>query len=213
MRNSNAIWRHPRLRVGLLVLAIAGFATASGIASATAPEGDVVGANSPNAIPNSYIVVLKTAAASDVAGKARSLATQFSGRVDRTYGSALRGFAASMTATQARRLAAHADVDYVQQNQTIRLDTTQNNPPSWGLDRIDQRNCRWTTTYTLLDYRVRRHAYVIDSGIRSTHSEFGGRATAGIDIVLRAERPTTATATARTWPARSAALLTVWPKA
>jgi subtilisin family serine protease len=168
----------------LLVLAIAGFATASGaVATAAPPEGNIVGADSPNAIPNSYIVVLKSKAGADVAGKARDLTTRFSGKVNRTYGSALRGFAASMSSTQARRMAAHADVDFVQQNQIIRLDATQNNPPSWGLDRIDQRDLPLDNSYTYSTTASNVHAYVIDSGIRVSHSDFGGRATAGTDTI------------------------------
>ena len=126
--------------VGVLIVAIAAVVAATGMASATATEGDVLGTDSPNVVPNSYLVVLKQIDSSDVAGKANNLAARFSGKVDRTYTAALHGFATSMSATQARRLAAYPDVAYVQQNQTIRLNDAQANPPSWGLDRVDQRD-------------------------------------------------------------------------
>ena len=169
--------------VGVLIVAIAAVAAATGIASATATEGDIVGADSPDAVPNSYLVVLKQIEASEVAGKANKLAARFSGKVDRTYTAALHGFATSMSATQARRLAAYSDVAYVQQNQTIRLNGTQANPPSWGLDRVDQRTSPLDHSYTYPTLASNVHAYVIDTGIRRTHTDFGGRAVTGIDEV------------------------------
>ena len=169
--------------VSLLTAAVTGLATFSGTASAATVEGNIVGADSADAVANSYIVVLQPAASSDVAGKANNLAAQFSGTVDRTYTAALHGFAASMSAPQARRLAAHPDVAYVQQNQTIRLSATQPNPPSWGLDRIDQRNLPLDSSYTYSTVASNVHAYVIDTGIRRTHTDLGGRAVTGIDEV------------------------------
>jgi subtilisin family serine protease len=171
-------------RVSLLIAAVAGLAVASGLVASASDEGNIVGADSADAVANSYIVVLKPAASSDVAGKANKLAAQFSGKVDRTYTAALHGFATSMSAPQARRLAAHPDVEYVQQNQTIRLNDVQPNPPSWGLDRVDQRNPPLDKSYTyptLVPAKV--NAYVIDTGIRLTHTDFGGRAVGGVDEV------------------------------
>ncbi|MDT5027600.1 MAG: hypothetical protein QOE61_4026, partial [Micromonosporaceae bacterium] len=170
-------------RVGLIIAAVAGLAAASGLVASASDEGKIVGADSADAVANSYIVVLKPAASSDVAGKANKLAAQFSGKVDRTYTAALHGFATSMSAPQARRLAAHPDVEYVQQNQTIRLNDAQPNPPSWGLDRIDQRNPPLNSSYTYPTLASNVHAYVIDTGIRLTHTDFGGRAVAGVDEV------------------------------
>jgi subtilisin family serine protease len=54
-------------------------------------------------------------------------------------------------------------------------DATQNNPP-WGLDRIDQRNLPLSGTYTYNWSGSGVRVYVIDTGIRTTHSQFGGRA-------------------------------------
>jgi hypothetical protein len=88
-----------------------------------------------------------------------------------------------MSAQQARRLATHPDVAYVQQNQKVRLNATQPNPPSWGLDRIDQRNLPLDNSYTYPTLASDVHAYVIDTGIRLTHTDFGGRAVGGVDEV------------------------------
>ena len=170
-------------RVGLIIAAVAVLAASSASVASASDEGNIVGAGSADAVPNSYIVVLKPAASSDVAGRAHNLAAQFNGTVDRVYAAALRGFATSMSAPQTRRLAAHPDVAYVQQNQTIRLNDTQPNPPSWGLDRIDQRNVPLDNSYTYPTLASSVHAYVIDTGIRLTHTGLGGRAVTGIDEV------------------------------
>ena len=57
------------------------------------------------------------------------------------------------------------------------------NPPSWGLDRIDQRNLPLDSSYTYPNTASNVHAYIIDTGIRFTHNDFGGRATSGFDAV------------------------------
>ena len=61
---------------------------------------------------------------------------------------------------------------------------TQPNPPSWGLDRIDQRNLPLNSSYTYPDSAGEGvTAYVIDTGVRITHSDFGGRASNGYDAI------------------------------
>ena len=57
----------------------------------------------------------------------------------------------------------------------VTADVTQTNPP-WGLDRIDQRNRPLSGTYTYNFTGSGVRAYVIDTGIRTTHTQFGGRA-------------------------------------
>jgi subtilisin family serine protease len=64
-----------------------------------------------------------------------------------------------------------------------RLRDTQNNPPSYGLDRIDQRNRPLSATYTYNTTASNVRAYIIDTGIRTTHADFGGRATSGFDAI------------------------------
>jgi subtilisin family serine protease len=177
--------RRPRgghtLAVSLLVVATATAATATPAAAAPAPAptGQIQLAGTATAIPGSYIVVLKAGAA----GHRANLAAGYGGAVRQSFGPALDGFEASLTEAQAKRLAADPSVAYVEQNQRVSLLDTQTGA-TWGLDRIDQRNRPLNSSYT---YPATAGsgvtAYIIDTGIRFTHSDFGGRATSGYDAV------------------------------
>jgi subtilisin family serine protease len=149
-----------------------------------AAEGAVLGAGNPNAIANSYIVVFADGAdtttnSAGVDALAGRLAAKYGASVDYTYRHALHGFAGTLSEKAARRLAAEPGVAYVQQNGRVQLDATQTNPPSWGLNRIDQRNLPLDTAYTYPNTATNVTAYIIDTGIRTTHTTFGGRAVWG----------------------------------
>ncbi|MFD1051128.1 S8 family peptidase, partial [Kibdelosporangium lantanae] len=74
-------------------------------------------------------------------------------------------------------------VSFVEQDARVRATDTQPSPPSWGLDRIDQRDLPLDNNYTYDTKASNVHAYVLDSGIRVTHNAFGGRATWGHNSV------------------------------
>jgi subtilisin family serine protease len=172
--------RRPRgghaLAVSLLVVATATAASATPAAAAPA-TGQVRLAGTADAVPGSYIVVLKTAhVAQD------GLAAKFGGKVKQRFGAALNGFEATMSESAARRLAADPSVAYVEQNQRVSLLGTQTGA-TWGLDRIDQRNRPLNGTYTYPRDAANVTAYIIDTGIRFSHGDFGGRATSGYDAV------------------------------
>lgn len=88
---------------------------------------------------------------------------------------------------QARKLAADPAVKSVVQNRTFTVDDaqgTQPGPPSWGLDRIDQHALPLDSSYTYPDKAGEGvTAYIIDTGVRITHGEFGGRASYGYDAI------------------------------
>ncbi|WFE29362.1 S8 family peptidase [Solwaraspora sp. WMMD791] len=158
--------------------------------AAAAPAGEIQLAGGATAVADSYIVVLKDSAVAAkatsartaaVADRAGSLAGQYGGSVERVFGAAVNGFEATLTASQARRLAAHSSVAYVEQNHVVSIAATQTNPPSWGLDRIDQRNRPLNSAYTYPSTASNVTAYIIDTGIRTTHNDFGGRASRGYD--------------------------------
>src|SRR4051794_1884287 len=144
-------------------------------------RGGIVDAGSPNAIPGSYIVVFKNSAVktrsaplltSNLAGKANA-------KVEHRYTAALHGFAGKMSEAAALRLSADPTVAYVAQNQTVKALDDQANPPSWGLDREDQRDLPLNDSYRYDVSASNVTAYVIDTGIRVTHQTFGGRAAWG----------------------------------
>jgi subtilisin family serine protease len=165
--------------------AFAGALGGSVPAGAAPPEGAILSTGGAF-VPNSYIVVLKDTATLRTRGvdvSAASLARQYAGKVGRTYRHALRGFEVSLSETAARRLAANPAVQYVQRNGIVSIQDTQTNPPSWGLDRIDQRNLPLDNAYTYPTTATNVHAYVIDTGILFNHTTFGGRATSGFDAV------------------------------
>ncbi len=180
--------RRARTALGItlpVVTALAGLALAGPAAAAPAPEGKILRADSPHAIKDSYIVVLKDSATARaaVSGTAKDLADRYGGTLRRTYSAALRGFTVTMNEQQARRLAADPQVAYVEQDQTVRLAATQTPTPSWGLDRIDQRNLPLDNAYTYSTTASNVNAYIIDTGIRVSHSDFGGRAHVAYDAV------------------------------
>ncbi|WP_045739700.1 S8 family peptidase [Actinoplanes rectilineatus] len=158
-----------------LVAAAAVLAAANPAVAAPA-TGQIRFAGSADAIPGSYIVVLKSGA------QQAEVSQAYGAAVRRSFGTALNGFEATMSETQAKRLAADTDVAYVEQNQVVRLNATQSNA-TWGLDRIDQRARPLSTTYTYPVTASNVTAYIIDTGIRYTHNDFGGRATFGYDAV------------------------------
>jgi subtilisin family serine protease len=169
---------------GIGALAVAVVITISGAASAAVATGSVLYEGSARAVPGSYIVVLKDAKlAADAIGSAASgLASSYGGTVQRSWGAAIRGFEFTGTALAARRLAASPAVAYVEQNQIYTADVTQTGA-TWGIDRIDQRALPLSTTYTYSTTASNVHAYIIDTGILTTHTQFGGRASSGFDFV------------------------------
>jgi subtilisin family serine protease len=133
-------------------------------------------------IEGQYIVVLKEGATGVSADRAMGKVRVRGGQVQHTYTSALKGFSAKLDARALAAVKADPAVDYVEQDRVVTLDATQNNPP-WGLDRIDQRTLPLSSTYTYDFTGAGVTAYIIDTGIRFSHSQFGGRAVTGYDAI------------------------------
>ncbi|MCT2592648.1 S8 family peptidase [Streptomyces sp. N2-109] len=172
--------------------------TAAG-ASALEPGtglGEIRGAGEPGAISGEYIVVMKQtgkdapgASRLKSAPSVRSLAGDLlkksgasGAEVERTYATALKGFSVTADETAARRLAADPAVAYVEPNRIEQGDATQADP-TWGIDRVDQRDLPLSDSYTYDTDASNVTAYVVDSGVRLSHSEFGGRVKSGHDFV------------------------------
>ncbi|MEU3917770.1 S8 family peptidase [Streptomyces sp. NPDC029004] len=163
-------------RYGALIPVIAlaaGLQFAASPTAQSAPLGDLRLAPTATAIHDSWIVVLKD-------GSTRAADLGVTPKL--TYRSVLQGFSATMSGDKAAKLAADPRVAYVEQNATVRLNDTQANP-TWGIDRIDQRDLPLSKSYTYKTTASNVNAYIIDTGIRTSHSEFGGRASVGTDTV------------------------------
>ena len=144
-----------------------------------------------NPIAGQYIVVLKedpslgrraTGQAKAVANAAVDLAARFDLNVERVYGNALAGFAVKASPAAINRLLHDPRVDYVEEDGMVFLDATQSGA-TWGLDRVDQRDRPLNGTYIYNYTASNVRAYVIDSGIRASHTDFGGRVLAGATAI------------------------------
>ncbi len=176
MRN-NKSWSV--LIVLLLVLFSAQPVFAQGNGPQTAP---IVGTDSVNAIPGEYIVVFQPGTPGKAVNQAAGNARGEGASVHFIYDSALQGFAASLPEQALNGLLHNPNVEYIEADQTISLDATQS-PATWGLDRIDQRALPLNNAYTYNYTGAGVTAYIIDTGILTTHTQFGGRASIGYDAV------------------------------
>ncbi|HET8661661.1 MAG TPA: S8 family peptidase [Micromonosporaceae bacterium] len=170
------------MKLTRLLVVAAGMAVAVPLAAAPAaaapigplaPLMTVAAEPGVQAIAGAYIVQVKPGA--DPAALARGLGV--SPRY--TYDSAVLGFAATLSDRQLAALRRSPQVLLVEQDAAVSnaLDTTQLNPPAWGIDRIDQRNLPLSASFTYTGTGSGVHAYIIDTGIDRAHPNFGGRAT------------------------------------
>ncbi|HEU4688735.1 MAG TPA: S8 family serine peptidase, partial [Vicinamibacterales bacterium] len=131
------------------------------------------------AIPDQYIVVLDDQQVTRAAVRTRTdaLVRQHGGAVLRRFENALRGFSVRMSATAAAALARSPGVRYVEQDSIREIVATQTGA-TWGLDRIDQRDRPTNGTYIYDTDASAVNVYIIDTGIRSTHTDLVGRVSA-----------------------------------
>jgi aqualysin 1 len=139
-------------------------------------------------ISNQYLVVLKDGVAgplgefSIASETASTLADTYGGNVKKVFRHALNGFSADMSEDQALALADDDRVAYVEEDGIVTIAATQSGA-TWGLDRIDQRDRPLNSSYTYNFTGSGVNAYVVDTGIRRTHTEFAGRAVFAFDSI------------------------------
>ncbi len=182
----------PSLKLALVavIATVAGGLTGVSTAVSAPPEpvagapGVIKYAGTAAAVPNSYIVVLHdNTSPGETPRIADELAAKTNSKKSWVYTSALQGFAIEASADQALEISRDSRVAYVAQDQvyTTQALGVQLNPPSWGLDRIDERSLPLDAKYHYPNLGNSVAAYVIDTGILLTHNEFGGRAFCGFD--------------------------------
>jgi subtilisin family serine protease len=135
-------------------------------------------------IPGSYVVVFKPEVA-NAHGLATQLVGTAGGKLQYTYSAALKGFAAELPEQALEALRHNPNVAYVEQDGSVELfgGGTEPAPPSWGLDRVDQRSLPLDGSYSWGTTGAGVTIYGIDTGIRSTHVEFAGRMLPGAAFV------------------------------
>ncbi|WP_240037747.1 S8 family peptidase [Glycomyces paridis] len=168
---------------GIAVAAAGGsLIAATAFASAdetTGAQAEILGADSPNAIDGSYIVVLE-----DRAPGLSALAEDLGVDVDiEDTLDLLDGYVAEMTEAEALELAADDSVAYVEQDRTAHVNQVQTDPPSWGLDRVDQDALPLDASYEYEWTGAGVDAFILDTGLNTEHQEFTGRIGEGYDFI------------------------------
>ncbi|MFC4336224.1 S8 family serine peptidase [Salininema proteolyticum] len=160
-------------------------------AAADPSDAEIRNADSDNAIDGHYIVKLAEPASDE---RVSELAAEYGGTVTDVLDS-VDAFTVSVEEAGAERLVAEEIVDVVEQDTMVSDDGVIERPAaqasevdaatvaSWGLDRIDQRDLPLDDSYTDPNGGEGVNLYIIDSGIRGTHEEFGGRVLPGVDFV------------------------------
>jgi subtilisin family serine protease len=188
-----------RARGVLTGLAAASLAVAGlpAVAAADDDPAPLVGMDAPGVVAGSYIVVLKDDASATAVRQAGDRADDAGGTVTHRYTEAIKGYAAKLSDDELAKVRQDPTVAHVEPVVTLRMADTpvrkldnQANP-DWGLDRIDQRALPLNQDYfwNAANEGAGVKAYVIDSGIRRTHSEFTGRVLAGYDATIENNGP------------------------
>jgi subtilisin family serine protease len=172
-----------RLRIAIGLLAVTGMLTACVESSGPGSEPTALGGTTPRVIPGQYIVVYKDNVA-DATAVTKQLFTARGITPLYTYGDVLRGAAVRLTDEQVTILRDDPNVALVEPDQEYTVQVTQNMDAAgdpWGIDRIDEVDLPLSRTYTYTATGAGVRVYIIDTGIQTSHSQFGGRASAVYD--------------------------------
>ena len=156
----------------------------SGSEAAAASSGDESVVDAPGQgepIPNQWVVVFKPGTANPRA-EAERTARAHGGSVTYVYETALQGFAGRFDEHAIQGVRRNPNVESVEQDRVVTVAATQTGA-TWGLDRVDQRARPLDGAYTYDTEAAGVHAYIVDTGIRLTHSQFSGRIGNGFDAV------------------------------
>ncbi|ARD28648.1 serine protease [Acinetobacter lactucae] len=155
--------------------------------AAPATTNSVLGSSEAKGIiKNQYIVILNK----DVGSSnefAQGIAKQHGGRVLQTYDAVLKGFAIYLPDVAGtafvEAMKKNPKVVSVENDTIMKIDATTQSNPDWGLDRIDQKNLPLDSAYSYSQTGSGTTAYIVDTGILSTHQQFSGRVLSGYTAI------------------------------
>ena len=159
--------------------------------SRSVPEAVSVGSPANDHVPDRYIVVFREEALQQGAlgasgmtprGLAEKMTREIGGKIHFTYGKAVKGYSATLSPSELEAVRRRPEVLRVEPVIIARAAATQTGA-TWGLDRVDQRNLPLDGSYIYPEGAAGVHAYILDTGIRSTHNEFSGRVVEAVDFV------------------------------
>lgn len=157
----------------------------------------------PNQASESYIVVLKSsqvaaasaklsAANANVSTSSKAVVANLLSEMSQEYelpearmvfSQVLQGGVYDMTSAEAEELSLNPNVAYIEKDQVVSINATTQSNATWGLDRIDQTSLPLNQTYNYEGNGSGVNVYVIDTGVRNTHEQFGGRSVSGFDFI------------------------------
>jgi subtilisin family serine protease len=170
-------------------------ATASAARPSIEPPAPLVGTSAAEKVAGEYMVVLKDQAGLRAAGvktasdknqvkSAADRGRKLGAGVERRYSRAIQGYSAKLSASELAAVRKDPAVAYVQPNLTYKATgVTQKNPPSWGLDRIDQRKLPLDKAYYQTATGKGVSAFIVDTGLSADNPDFAGRVGAGVSFV------------------------------
>jgi subtilisin family serine protease len=162
--------------LAVAALGLAAACSDAGTPTAAAPEGGAPVLSMAGGIAGQYIVVLNEGA------NPRSVAAVAGVNPRYVYTATVNGFAGTLNAGQLNALQHNPNVKYIEQDQPVSASTTQTGA-TWGLDRIDQASLPLSTTFSYTSTGLGVNAYIVDTGIRLTHSQLVGRVSSGYDAI------------------------------
>jgi subtilisin family serine protease len=132
-------------------------------------------------LPGQYIVVFKPGTPG-VGNLARDIAGQNDGDLKFVYEHALQGFAGRFPEGKLANILRNPNVLSVEEDRVAGVADTQTGA-TWGLDRLDQRYLPLDGSFTDGGQGAGVHAYILDTGMLLTHSQYTGRVGNGYDAV------------------------------
>ena len=138
------------------------------------------GAQAGDVIPGRYIVRFASDASVGIA------ASNLSVGVRAFFTSAIDGFVADLSSDDLADLRNNPNVIAIEPDTVVSGDTNVTSPQTgatWGLDRIDQRGLPFNGQYNFTSTGRGVTAYVVDTGILATHTQFEGRVLPGFTAI------------------------------